>query len=516
MAAMAVPDRPPPVLTEEDVYNFDTAGWVHLRGVLSTAEQVAAASALDLGTPGGGEDTAVAAGTPMIRGITAERRANDVPHSACHGDDDAATAAARVLVELPALRARLVQLVAGLPASAHKDSQLPAQGAPLRDDGSLTLQMNGPAIEVPSLADEALVGGPGAGGVIDTARSYLYESGHRYVHGLVVVCAVSDVGEGSGGYAVVSGSHKGTLEVPAAIRSGDASPLANLGILRQPPLAGGDVLLISSAALHGARGAAPEGRAGPRLLRCELLSGMARLHGSVERHDIEREAEWMGDLTPIERLVMGLDPQHRSPGDGHPTVRATDGKVWLEDRNGEEYHPGVLGPALDFPSRQAEEMYLWDTCGYLILRGVMDAAWIAAAIAANDWSQSNPDREGMAAEMGPMGLPQPHCLPFRRMVAHPTVLERLEWIFGTGYVHYGPAGVRQTDIGNGGQRIHAGLMDRDCDYHYIKIINGRSYCASLNVSWQLADHCPHGGGLHVVPGSRECQRTDITHVHCTY
>ncbi len=23
----------------------------------------------------------------------------------------------------------------------------------------------------------------------------------------------------------------------------------------------------------------------------------------------------------------------------------------------------------------------------------------------------------------------------------------------------------------------------------------------MNVSWQLADHCPHGGGLHVVPGS---------------
>jgi hypothetical protein len=97
------------------------------------------------------------------------------------------------------------------------------------------------------------------------------------------------------------------------------------------------------------------------------------------------------------------------------------------------------------------------------------------------------------------------------MVAHPAVLERLEWIFGTGYVHYGPAGVRLTDKGGGGQRIHAGLMDRDCDYHYIKIINGRSYCASLNVSWQLADHCPLGGGLHVIPGSRECQRAFVAH-----
>ena len=149
------------------------------------------------------------------------------------------------------------------------------QGAPLREDGSLTLQMNGPAAEVPSQTNEALTGGPGAGGVIDTARSYLYESGHRYVHGLVVVFAVSDAEFGgraqesrrvSPGYAVVSGSHKGTLEVPASIRSGDNSaPLVNLGILRQPPLAAGDVLLISSAALHGSRSSEKDAKLAQKL-----------------------------------------------------------------------------------------------------------------------------------------------------------------------------------------------------------------------------------------------------------
>jgi hypothetical protein len=84
---------------------------------------------------------------------------------------------------------------------------------------------------------------------------------------------------------------------------------------------------------------------------------------------------------------MGLEPQHRSPGDGHPTVRAAGGKVWLEDRPVEEHHPGVLAPALGVPARQVEEMYLWDTCGFLILRGVMNPAWIAAANAASEWSE---------------------------------------------------------------------------------------------------------------------------------
>jgi|EP01043_Picozoa_sp_COSAG02_P002361 hypothetical protein len=33
-------------LTEEDIYNFDTAGFLHLRGVLSVAEQEDAAAAV--------------------------------------------------------------------------------------------------------------------------------------------------------------------------------------------------------------------------------------------------------------------------------------------------------------------------------------------------------------------------------------------------------------------------------------------------------------------------------------
>ena len=89
------------------------------------------------------------------------------------------------------------------------------------------------------------------------------------------------------------------------------------------------------------------------------------------------------------------------------------------------------------------------------------------------------------------------------MLACPKVVQRLSMIMGSGFVHYGSAPVRLTDKGFGGQRIHAGLMDREMDYHYVKIINGRSYAESVNVSWQLSDHCPLGGGLHVVPGSHK-------------
>jgi hypothetical protein len=30
-------------------------------------------------------------------------------------------------------------------------------------------------------------------------------------------------------------------------------------------------------------------------------------------------------------------------------------------------------------------------------------------------------------------LPQPHCAPFRRMLAHPAVVERMNWMLGLGW-----------------------------------------------------------------------------------
>lgn len=329
MAAMAVP-----VLTEEDVYNFDTAGWLHLRGVLTADEQLAAAAA------------AAGAG----------------------GDAAGLGAVARGLLEKPALRTRVVQLVAHVPENGDVwgDEAHLVQGSPVDGKtGELTLQ-TGAAAALAGGEDEVLAGGPGAGGLLDFTRTYLHDAGHRYVHGLVVVCALHP-GDAAGGYACVAGSHKGTLEVPAHLREPTATgtaPLANLGILQQPPLEAGDVMLISAAALHGAR--APEcGGAGPQLLRCEFFSHMARLDAPRKRHDPARELEWTQDLTDVERVVLGLEPQHRSAGDSHPTVRAADGTAWLDDIEGEPHHPSALAENNALTDRQKEEMWLWETCGFV-------------------------------------------------------------------------------------------------------------------------------------------------------
>lgn len=343
-------------ITDDDVYNFDTAGFLHLRGVLSASEQDAAAAAV----------------------------------RAAGSDAAALGAIARSLLERPSLRTRVVQLVADVPEGGDVwgDKAYLAQGAPIDGKtGALTLQ-TGVASMLTGNDEESLVGGPGEGGALDFTRTYLYDAGHRYVHGLVVVWALAS-GSSCGGYACVPGTHKGTLEVPSNLREASGTaPLTNLGILQQPPLQAGDVLLISSATLHGARPPA-DGGDGPLLLRCEFLSHMARMDTVSERHDSAREPEWMQELSDVERAVMGLEPQHRAAGDGHPTVRASaaEAKAWLEDiPSNEPFHPAALVKNEALTAQQQEDIWLWETCGFLILRGVMDPAWVAAANATVDWA----------------------------------------------------------------------------------------------------------------------------------
>jgi hypothetical protein len=468
-----------PELTAEDIYNFDCAGYLHLPGVLTLTEAAAAAAALDLG-----------------------------------GRRSGPTAVAEQLLHHAAIKTRLAQLLASEPHN-QQDRVLGA-------DGGFTCKRDGEAAElVAADCTAALSGGPGPGGVVDMTRSYFNQAGHRFVHGVVVVWAVGSGQTPAGGYAVVPGSHKATAEVPADFRSRrNLTPLANLGILQQPPLRAGDVLLVSSAVLQGAHHRASSAGVAPRLLRCEFLSRRARPRSPEDGqadagggwhqpggHDRALEPVWMGELTDVERVVMGLDP--------HRTVYTHGGRSWLEKEppSTTAVHPSALVPNPSWSAQQQEEFFLWETCGFLILRNVMDPPWLAQANEAIEWAKSQPQDGPFRIGNGdgnmngnwltPLALPKPHNLPYKRMIACPAVMERLAWIMGEGFVHYGSAPVRLADKGHGAQGIHAGLMEDDKDYHYVISQNGRSYAESINCSWQLADHCPLGGGVCVVPGSHK-------------
>ena len=98
-------------------------------------------------------------------------------------------------------------------------------------------------------------------------------------------------------------------------------------------------------------------------------------------------------------------------------------------------------------------------------------------------------------------LPAPHCEPFRRMIAHPALIQRLNWMMGSGY------GVTQcnaflSEKGGSGLFMHSGSWDSRAANHY-EVRNGRAYCEWVNVVWQLRDVTPEDGGFAVVPGTHK-------------
>ena len=185
----------------------------------------------------------------------------------------------------------------------------------------------------------------------------------------------------------------------------------------------------------------------------------------------------------------------------------------------------------------------------LVIKGVMDEAWLADANSAFDRFATQPERirlvpeavlrenghvwpegsspllkgkpapgpgqkEGEGAIHRPrMGglytLPDGHNAPFRKMIAHPKVVQRLNMMLGPGYqeafepmgccyipgtcggsLHAGPRG---GIAGNEGP-LETGLSGTALGYG---LANGRAYCEGVNVQWALGDATAAEGGCFV-------------------
>ena len=193
----------------------------------------------------------------------------------------------------------------------------------------------------------------------------------------------------------------------------------------------------------------------------------------------------------------------------------TDGeKTWVEER-AEVIHPSIYirdpNSAID-----EKEFYFWDLNGYLVVRGVMDEEWLEKANEAVDKFQ---DRIEVGAELargsksqagtgrpllpGLVDLPAPYCEPFRRMIAHPAVVHRLNWMGASGY-RTGGGTVFCAVQGTSGHTLHDGNEPMSPSRGY-QFKNGRSYCETVTITWQLRDVEPDLGGFACVPGSHKTQ-----------
>ena len=437
-------------MTNEESYHFDAFGYLVVRSVLSAAEVERCARGLEQFDP------------------------EEVPAAAAH--------------RFPFLQLR------DHPVLARYAEELCGDG--FRVDGWPLLVGGGRGEE------QGLTGGSEW---VDWSRAYRHHYGVRLCQRLQAYWALVDVGPDDGGFVLIPGSHNSQVEAPQEVIDGSD----DMGLVCQPSLGAGDLLLVAGNIVHGTR---PWRGEGPqRLLGWTYIANRVRpTPGNGVLGRAKSLPEWTAQLTPEQRAVV------HNPDPSEPPIHvATDGeKSWVEE--GEQvHHPSIYVRDPDNKIDQ-KEFYHWDLCGHLVLSGVMDEAWLQAA---NEAIDAYPERinkgstgsygdskslkaEGHRSGMGDLwNLPAPHCEPFRKMLAHPALIQRLNWMMGSGYAAT-QCSAFLSEKGGAGHYMHSGSCNPSATNHY-EVRNGRAYCEYINVVWQLRDVVRADGGFAVVPGSHK-------------
>ncbi|MBT5874113.1 MAG: hypothetical protein HOH43_11900 [Candidatus Latescibacteria bacterium] len=167
----------------------------------------------------------------------------------------------------------------------------------------------------------------------------------------------------------------------------------------------------------------------------------------------------------------------------------------------------------DTVEMSADEKYLFDLLGFIVVPGVLSQAELDKANAAIDAQELAPTPEYFGESKALKGennstrlgnsenllaMPKPHCEPFREMLAHPKTMPHLNTILGEGWrLDHGP-GLIAMDKGCSGGMLHGSFDNAPYFYREGKIFTG--LCV---IEYLLADEGPGDGGVSVVPGSHK-------------
>ena len=346
---------------------------------------------------------------------------------------------------------------------------------------------------------------------------YMKHGDTRIARGVRIFLALASTTE-AGGVVVVPASHNSTTEPPADFLSG----AVDLEMTEEPALQAGDLLICAATLLCCVRGR-PE-----RLIEMEYIS--SRATPAAGYPEIEAP-EWPAGLAGEQLAIVG----RRTTGRGGTVV--SDGeRIWVEAT--EELPASVVFNMDKRSVPNPDELWFWDVRGYLVLRGVMDEAWLAAANRAidaaleaqdslpaghptaiedvpeqalreNDWKwpeDTSPRLYGSINRPrigGLYQLPEPHCEPFRRMIAHPAVVQRLNWLLGYGFRESTEPMCCVYPTGTTGGSLHGQSPGG------YTLFNGRPLSDQVNVAWALHDEVAgfgdDSGGFICVPGSHKAQ-----------
>ena len=351
------------------------------------------------------------------------------------------------------------------------------------------------------------VGGPLTGGdePRNPSRAYFLQNGRRQCQGVRAIWALADVNEGDGGFVLIQASHKSNVEAPEDLLTGKD----DMGLVEQPLLKAGDLLLVAKTTLQGMR---PWTGKGPQRLLTYGYAGRAVIqsNGPGPGAQTDHLQDWMDDLPPEQQAVL-YKPGHKNTNP--PPVLATDGeKTWV-DESTNYVHPSIYTKDPD-STIDEQEFFFWDLCGYLVVRNVMDPEWLEAAngvvdkfqdriVVGSELARGSKSQAGTGRPLlsGLLELPEPYCEPFRKMIAHPAVVRRLTWMGGSGF-RCGGSTIFCAVQGTSGHALHDGNEPKQPARGY-DFKNGRSYAETVTITWQLRDVLPGQGGFAAVPGSHK-------------
>jgi ectoine hydroxylase-related dioxygenase (phytanoyl-CoA dioxygenase family) len=355
----------------------------------------------------------------------------------------------------------------------------------------------------PSTVNQPL---PGGNEPLDPGVAYFFKNGRRHCQGVRVVWALSDSDEDNGGLSIVPHTHRANTEIPDDVRTGKD----DLGLTRQPALKAGDLLIIGLSAVHGMRSWKSE--PAPRLLSFEYTGrGVLRSAGTGDAVGSYERPAWDEHLSDVQRASQ-YKPAYRESSP--PPTIVTDGETTKLGKPGERFHPSIYIKNPDANINE-KEFFFWNLCGYLVVRGVMDEEWLATANEGMDLHEDQielGDSKTAGKSQSLAGTPRPemrglfempgkHGEAFRKMIAHPPIEHRINWMSGSGSRLGGAMAICSVD-GTSGHSIHSNgePLNPSRQWFYQ---NGRSYCQAPTATWQLRDITEADGGFICVPGSHQ-------------
>ena len=153
----------------------------------------------------------------------------------------------------------------------------------------------------------------------------------------------------------------------------------------------------------------------------------------------------------------------------------------------------MVGPLTD------DERYSFDLQGFLVRRGVLAPAELAALHEAIDGLGLAPPGETIQSQRFSDHLPR--AAAFQHLIDHPAVLDIVVELCGVHVRLDHTYGIVMAP-GTSGLGLHGGATPFDPAQYYL-VRDGKIRCGLVAVQWALVDHPAGGGGFCGVPGSHK-------------